>query len=90
MPAPPTRAEALRRVNDALPQGVAIVWRPAGLGGALACYRVLVDRRPVDACASLEGAIFKAKARGRGRPGRPAQPQLDFAGSAYSGAAHHG
>lgn len=75
MPAPPTFSEALRRAGEALPIGVTLDWRPKGRGYQVPHYRVLVDGRPVEAAASLQGAVFKAmKHRGRG----PAQRQLDF------------
>jgi hypothetical protein len=83
MPSPPTFTEAMRRVNDALPAGVEIAFRPrvAGGGRAPAPYRILVDGRQVAASASLEGAIFIAARHTRGRP----QPSLAFAGEIHHG-----
>ena len=62
MPAPPTRAEAMRRVNDALPAGLAVAWRPARRGdwNINRHWRVIMDGRQIAAFTSLEAAIFKA------------------------------
>jgi len=77
MPEPASRAEAMRRVNDALPSGLAIAFRPRGRGGRAAKpYRVIMDGRQVFESASLEGAIFRAQRIGNAR--RFTQAPLPF------------